>query len=49
MGISTAGYRANKYTPDDWHNTNYARYYQVNIENVDNPDFNLFAHKLKDD
>jgi len=28
MGISTAGYRANKYTPDDWHNTNYARYYQ---------------------
>ena len=28
MGISTMGYRSNKYNPPEWHESNYAKYYQ---------------------
>nr|WLD15745.1 tektin 4 [Platynereis dumerilii] len=28
MGISTMGYRSAKYNPPEWHETNYAKYYQ---------------------
>ena len=28
MGISTMGYRAAKYNPPEWHESNYAKYYQ---------------------
>ncbi len=28
MGIHTMGFRANKYNPPEWHETNYAKYYQ---------------------
>jgi len=27
MGISTMGYRASKYNPPEWHESNYAKYY----------------------
>ena len=29
MGISTMGYRSAKYNPPEWHETNYAKYYQA--------------------
>jgi hypothetical protein len=29
QGQSTVGFRANKYTPDEWHQNNYAKYYQA--------------------
>lgn len=28
MGMSTMGYRSNKYNPPEWHESNYAKYYQ---------------------
>lgn len=39
MGISTMGYRSAKYNPPEWHESNYAKYYQSfadrdNAENV---------------
>ncbi|KAK2189711.1 hypothetical protein NP493_99g05005 [Ridgeia piscesae] len=41
MGISTMGYRSAKVNPPEWHETNYAKYYQAfadrdNAENVRN-------------
>lgn len=29
MGISTMGYRSAKYNPPEWHESNYAKYYQA--------------------
>ena len=29
MGMSTMGYRSAKYNPPEWHETNYAKYYQA--------------------
>ena len=29
IGISTVGYRSNKYNPNEWHENNYAKYYQT--------------------
>jgi len=32
MGISTMGFRAAKYNPSEWHETNYAKYYQSFVD-----------------
>ena len=32
IGISLAGFRSAKYTPQEWHNSNYARYYQAFLD-----------------
>lgn len=29
VGVSTVGFRSNKYTPNEWHENNYAKYYQA--------------------
>ena len=29
IGISTVGFRSNKYNPNEWHENNYAKYYQL--------------------
>ena len=29
QGISTVGFRVNKYNPNEWHHNNYAKYYQA--------------------
>lgn len=29
LGISTVGFRTNKYNPNEWHQNNYAKYYQA--------------------
>lgn len=38
MGISTMGYRSAKYNPPEWHESNYAKYYQsfADRDNADN-------------
>jgi len=28
IGVSTVGFRSNKYNPGEWHENNYAKYYQ---------------------
>ncbi|CAF5039427.1 unnamed protein product, partial [Rotaria sp. Silwood1] len=28
IGVSTVGFRSNKYNPNEWHENNYAKYYQ---------------------
>lgn len=32
MGISTLGYRSAKYNPSEWHESNYAKYYQSFVD-----------------
>lgn len=32
MGISTVGYRSAKYNPSEWHESNYAKYYQAFVD-----------------
>ncbi|CAH1794363.1 unnamed protein product [Owenia fusiformis] len=32
MGIATMGYRSQKYTPPEWHESNYAKYYQSFVD-----------------
>ena len=32
MGISTMGFRSAKYNPSEWHETNYAKYYQSFVD-----------------
>lgn len=32
MGISTMGFRASKYNPPEWHETNYSKYYQSFVD-----------------
>jgi tektin-4 len=29
IGVSTAGFRSNKYNPNEWHENNYAKYYET--------------------
>ena len=29
IGVSTVGFRSNKYNPNEWHENNYAKYYQA--------------------
>jgi len=38
MGISTMGYRSQKYNPPEWHEHNYSKYYQsfANLHNAEN-------------
>ena len=32
IGVSTVGFRSNKYNPREWHENNYAKYYQAFID-----------------